>query len=165
VANGAAAPRFADAFAERLAAELSGPEAAVGCKSILAYRHGFDIDPEEPGRRGAEAARSGSEAAAPPQRRCPTRCCCVTSSGWDCGLAYAAVPHGYGDADLDLHRSDPALLTGLIRRAAPLGTPIMLLHCYPYHRQAAYLAGVYPHVYFDIGLAVNYVGTGQQLAG
>ena len=65
---------------------------------------------------------------------------------------------GYGDADLDLHRSDPALLTGLIRRAAPLGTPIMLLHCYPYHRQAAYLAGVYPHVYFDIGLAVNYVG-------
>ena len=65
---------------------------------------------------------------------------------------------GYGDGDLELHRSDPALLTGLIRSAAPLGTPIMLLHCYPYHRQAAYLAGVYPHVYFDVGLAINYVG-------
>ncbi len=34
----------------------------------------------------------------------------------------------------------------------------MLLHCYPFHRQAAYLAGVFPHVYFDVGLAVNYVG-------
>jgi hypothetical protein len=31
------------------------------------------------------------------------------------------------------------------------------LHCYPYHRQAAYLAHVYPHVYFDVGLATNYV--------
>jgi hypothetical protein len=65
---------------------------------------------------------------------------------------------GYGDTDEDLHRADPALLTGLIRLAAPVGTPIMLLHCYPYHRQAAYLAGVYPHVYLDMGVALNYVG-------
>jgi len=160
VANGAAAPRFADAFAERLAAELSGPEAAVGCKSILAYRHGFDIDPEEPGPDEVrEAAREWIGSGSSAQRRLshPVLLRHLVWMGLRSGVPLQ-FHTGYGDADLDLHRSDPALLTGLIRRAAPLGTPIMLLHCYPYHRQAAYLAGVYPHVYFDIGLAVNYVG-------
>src|SRR5262249_59315655 len=36
--------------------------------------------------------------------------------------------------------------------------PLMLLHCYPYHRQAGYLAHAYPHVYVDVGLAINHVG-------
>jgi predicted TIM-barrel fold metal-dependent hydrolase len=36
---------------------------------------------------------------------------------------------------------------------------VLLLHCYPYHRQAAFLASVYPHVYVDVGLALNHVGT------
>jgi predicted TIM-barrel fold metal-dependent hydrolase len=35
---------------------------------------------------------------------------------------------------------------------------VMLLHCYPYHRTAGYLAHVFPHVYLDVGLAVNYTG-------
>ena len=35
---------------------------------------------------------------------------------------------------------------------------MLLLHCYPYHRQAGYLAQVFPHVYFDVGLAVNHTG-------
>jgi predicted TIM-barrel fold metal-dependent hydrolase len=34
----------------------------------------------------------------------------------------------------------------------------MLLHCYPFHRQAAYLANVYPHVAVDVGLAVGHLG-------
>ncbi len=34
----------------------------------------------------------------------------------------------------------------------------MLLHCYPYHRQAACLANVFPHVYLDVGEALNHVG-------
>ena len=34
----------------------------------------------------------------------------------------------------------------------------MLLHCYPYHRQAAYLANVFPQVMVDVSLAVNHVG-------
>ena len=160
-AEGTGAGDFADAFADRLRVELSGPGAAVGCKSVLAYRDGLDVDPTEPGRDEVAAAAGRWLAA-----------------GWDAGgpritdpvllrhlvwtALRAGVPlqlhTGYGDRDLDLARSDPALLTGLIRLASPLGTPIVLLHCYPYHRQAAYLAGVYPHVYFDVGLALNYVG-------
>ncbi len=34
----------------------------------------------------------------------------------------------------------------------------MLLHCYPFHRQAGYLANVFPHVYMDVGEALNHVG-------
>ena len=34
----------------------------------------------------------------------------------------------------------------------------MLLHCYPFHRGAGYLAQAYPHVYLDVGLAINYTG-------
>ena len=35
---------------------------------------------------------------------------------------------------------------------------MVLLHCYPYHRQAAYLANVFPQVVLDVSLAVNHVG-------
>ena len=34
----------------------------------------------------------------------------------------------------------------------------MLLHNYPYHREAGYLAQVFPHVYLDVGLATHNVG-------
>ena len=65
---------------------------------------------------------------------------------------------GYGDPDLDLRRSDPLLLRGLIELAEPPAVPLLLLHCYPFHRHAGYLAQVYPHVYFDVGLGVSYTG-------
>ncbi len=50
------------------------------------------------------------------------------------------------------------LLLGLLRQQHVVSTPIMLLHCYPYHREAGYLAQAFSHVYFDIGLSVNYLG-------
>jgi predicted TIM-barrel fold metal-dependent hydrolase len=162
VAEGADASGFAGAFAERLAAELSGPDAAVGCKSVLAYRYGLDVDPDEPGPsevREAAAEWIGTGVGGSQGLRVSDPVL-LRHLVWT--ALRAGVPlqfhTGYGDSDLELHRSDPSLLTGLIRRAEPLGTPIMLLHCYPYHRQAAYLAGIYPNVYFDIGLAINYVG-------
>jgi predicted TIM-barrel fold metal-dependent hydrolase len=65
---------------------------------------------------------------------------------------------GFGDPDLRLHRSDPALLSDFCAAVAGSGTDLLLLHCYPYHRQAAYLASVHPHVYLDVGLALNHVG-------
>jgi predicted TIM-barrel fold metal-dependent hydrolase len=50
------------------------------------------------------------------------------------------------------------LLTPLLRTLRPDAGPVVLLHCYPYHRQAAYLANVFPHVVMDVRLAVNHVG-------
>jgi len=34
----------------------------------------------------------------------------------------------------------------------------VLLHGYPYHRNAAYLAAVFPHVYANVGLALTHSG-------
>ncbi len=65
---------------------------------------------------------------------------------------------GYGDPDLTLHRADPSLLTPLLRALPDGAGPVVLLHCYPFHRQAAYLAQVFPGVLLDVSLAVNHVG-------
>ena len=35
---------------------------------------------------------------------------------------------------------------------------MLLLHCYPFHREAGYLAQAFGHVYIDVGLAVNHLG-------
>ncbi len=152
---------FADRLGERLSGILSGRDAAVGCKSILAYRHGLDIDPDEPGPGEVRAAAADwlKEAAHSGELRVshPVLLRHLVWAGLRAGVPLQ-FHTGYGDADLELHRSNPVLLTRLIRRSAPLGAPIVLLHCYPYHREAAYLAGVYPHVYFDVGLALNVVG-------
>ena len=59
---------------------------------------------------------------------------------------------------MDLRRSDPLLLRGFCELTQERAVPLMLLHCYPYHRQAGYLAHAYPHVYLDVGLAINHVG-------
>ena len=65
---------------------------------------------------------------------------------------------GFGDPDIRLYRADPSHLHDFLAATAPLGVPVMLLHCYPYHRKAAYLAASFPHVYMDLGLALNYTG-------
>jgi hypothetical protein len=155
------AERFAEVFAERLAAALAGPPPAVACKTVLAYRHGLDVEPSPPGpaevRVAAaawlEAARRSGDA----RLDDPVLLRHLVWEGVRAGRPLQ-FHTGYGDADLELHRSDPALLTRLVRVAEPAGTPIVLLHCYPYHRQAAHLAGVYPNVSFDVGLALNFVG-------
>ena len=65
------------------------------------------------------------------------------------------VHTGFGDADLSLHRADPSLLRPLLEAAR---VPVVLLHCYPFVRQASYLAGVYPHVYVDLSLTLPLIG-------
>jgi predicted TIM-barrel fold metal-dependent hydrolase len=73
---------------------------------------------------------------------------------------------GWGDADLDLHLANPTLLTPLIRELARLEVNVTLLHCYPFHREAGYLAAMFPNVYFDVGSALHYMGpsSGRLLA-
>ncbi|MET9496801.1 amidohydrolase family protein [Streptomyces sp. NPDC006552] len=54
--------------------------------------------------------------------------------------------------------TDPVLLTDFARATAGLGTDLVLLHGYPYHRHAAHLAGLFPHVYADLGPALARTG-------
>ncbi len=157
VAQGVSPNRYADEFRARLA---DPGERVVAVKSIAAYRCGFDVDWTPPS--DADVARevvawSARSAAAPPRLTSPL----LTSFGIH-AAAHTGLPiqlHvGLGDRDLDLHRVDPLLLLPLLRQPAIGRVPVMLLHCYPFHRQAGYLAQAFGNVFFDVGLAVNYLG-------
>jgi hypothetical protein len=135
---------------------------AVGTKSIMAYRYGFDVDPARPSPAEVSVAAQrwlAARAQDPAARRVtdPVLLRHALWCGVDAGLP-VQLHTGFGDPEEDLHRSNPALLVGFCRATEALGTPIVLLHCYPYHREAAWLAQVFGHVYLDVGLASTYVG-------
>ncbi|HEX9693643.1 MAG TPA: amidohydrolase family protein [Actinomycetota bacterium] len=137
---------------------------AVGLKTIVAYRGGFSFDPEAPD--DAEVVRAAGpflETAASERPRLADPV--LLRFGIWSGARLArerGLPiqfHvGWGDADLELHLSNPTLLTGLIRDFDRFGVNMVFLHCYPFHREAAYLASVYGNVYFDVGSALHYHG-------
>src|SRR5262249_17402302 len=62
---------------------------------------------------------------------------------------------GFGDSDLDLPRADPGHLKPVLQRFAE--TPFVLLHCYPFVREAGWLAHVYGNVWFDLSLTIPHV--------
>lgn len=62
---------------------------------------------------------------------------------------------GFGDADLHLWRADPSYLKPLVERFST--TPFVLLHCYPFVREAGWLAHVYGNVWLDLSLTVPHV--------
>jgi uncharacterized protein len=158
VHRGVTAERFASAYAEALDAAAAS---AVGLKSIIAYRYGLDFDSARPSEREVRDAAGRwirrDEGAAAPRLDDPVVLLHVLWAGVDLGLP-VQFHVGFGDVDLDLRRCDPLAMTGFFRATQPLGVDLLLLHCYPFHRQAGYLAHVFPHVHMDVGLAVPYVG-------
>ena len=131
---------------------------AVAVKSIAAYRHGLDLDPARPGpAETAEAA--GRWLAGSARLEHPVLLRALLWTAVDLGLPIQ-LHTGFGDPDLELHRADPSLLAPFIRAAEPYGVPLVLLHGYPYHRQAAWLAQAFPQVYCDVGLTLSYTGAG-----
>ena len=159
-AAGAGAAGFAGAVRSALATRTA---AAVGVKSIAAYRTGLDLRPERPSDAEVAVAAGRWLASSPGARPDAPRLADETLQRfliW-CGvdLRLPVQFHvGYGDSDVDLHRCSPLLLTPLLRAIQPTGVPVMLLHNYPYHREAGYLAQVFPHVYVDAGLATHNLG-------
>jgi predicted TIM-barrel fold metal-dependent hydrolase len=157
-AAGTDAAGFADAVRSALTARTAE---AVGVKSIAAYRTGLDLAAGRPSDTEVMAA-AARWLAGPRKTRLP-RLADQTLQRfliW-CGvdLRLPVQFHvGYGDSDVDLHRCNPLLLTPLLREIQPTGVPVMLLHNYPYHREAGYLAQVFPHVYVDAGLATHNLG-------
>jgi uncharacterized protein len=149
-------------FADRFAAALSAQAAtAAGLKSIVAYRYGLDFEPEPP--TGAEVATAAgrwlrvAEQTGRIRLEDPVLLRHLLWTGLEQGIPLQ-LHTGFGDPDADLSRCDPLLLRDFLRLAEPRQVPIMLLHCYPFHRGAGYLAQAYPHVYLDVGLAINYTG-------
>jgi uncharacterized protein len=128
---------------------------AVGTKSILAYRGGFEGDLTEPSP--AEVA----EAAARWRDRGGVRLTdrVLLRFGLHQALRVGKPLQfhvGFGDRECDLHKANPLYLLGFLRESGD--TPIVLLHCYPYEREAGYLAQAFNNVYLDGGLSINHLG-------
>ena len=102
----------------------------VALKTIAAYRGGLDRVSDE-----VIAALDANESTAAPL---PVQMHC-----------------GFGDSDLWLARADPSHLKPLIERFRE--TPFVLLHCYPFVREAGWLAHVYGNVFFDLSLTIPHV--------
>jgi hypothetical protein len=102
----------------------------VALKTIAAYRGGLD--------RIAEPVIAALEANEQTGRPLPVQVHC-----------------GFGDSDLWLARADPSHLKPLIERFRE--TPFVLLHCYPFVREAGWLAHVYGNVWFDLSLTIPHV--------
>jgi hypothetical protein len=62
---------------------------------------------------------------------------------------------GFGDSDLWLAGADPSHLKPVVERFTE--TPFVLLHCYPFVREAGWLAHVYGNVWFDLSLTIPHV--------
>ncbi|KOV99180.1 amidohydrolase [Streptomyces sp. NRRL B-1140] len=153
-AAGVEADAYADAFRAAALDAVRRP-GVVAVKSVAAYRTGFDLDPGRPSAAEVtEAARSWLGRGGRLDHPVLVRHLLWTAV--DLGLPLQ-LHTGFGDNDIRLHRVDPAHLTDWLHLTA--GTvPILLLHCWPYQRQAAYLAAVFEQVYLDVGLTLHHVG-------
>jgi uncharacterized protein len=105
-------------------------------KTIAAYRGGLD--------RIAEPVIAALEANEQTGRPLPVQIHC-----------------GFGDSDLWLTRADPSHLKPVIERFRE--TPFVLLHCYPFVREAGWLAHVYGNVWFDLSLTIPHVSRSGEM--
>jgi predicted TIM-barrel fold metal-dependent hydrolase len=147
-----AAGDYASAFEEILHQRMA---AAVGTKSILAYRGGFNDDlAEPPASQVAQAAARWRDGGG---IRLQDRVLLRFGLHQALRLGKPLQFHvGFGDRDCDLHKANPLYLLDFLRQSGD--TPIVLLHCYPYEREAGYLAQAFNNVYLDGGLSVNHLG-------
>lgn len=71
---------------------------------------------------------------------------------------------GYGDSDVDLRKANPLLFRPLLESGNYRNLPLVILHMgYPYVRESAYLASIYPNVFTDLSLAIPFALSESQL--
>jgi hypothetical protein len=125
---------LSDAALERIA--RARRDGYVALKTVVAYRGGLD-----PNRLAA-----GSR----------TRLLEALEANRDGGDPLPVQVHtGFGDPDLLLPLANPAYLKPVLERFSE--TSFVLLHCYPFVREAGWLASVYPNVFFDLSLTIPHV--------
>ena len=131
----------------------AGGRGFVGLKTIAAYRSGLDVAPEPD-----EAAAARALAARPARLEDRALLELLLHEALEVNAADplpVQVHCGFGDSDLFLPRADPSLLGPLIERYRD--TAFVLLHCYPFVRQAGWLAHVYGNVFLDVSLTIPHV--------
>lgn len=132
-------------------------------KSIVAYRTGLQV--EEWSKD--QAIISFKEARSDAQRTGTLRIAHKPLLDYLLHIAFqkAAEQHvpvqfhtGYGDSDTDMRLGNPLHLRAVLERSDYRTMPVVLLHeSYPYCQLGAYLAAVYPQVYFDLSYTIPFV--------
>lgn len=161
VAEEALGGSFAD-FRDHVRAEAGAARASgfVALKTIAAYRTGLDVAPPDPTAAEEAFAGAGKRLESKPL---------LELALWDALEANAAtadplpvqVHAGFGDSDLFLPRADPGYLKPVLERFAD--THFVLLHCYPFVREAGWLAHVYANVFFDLSVTIPYVSRAAEV--
>lgn len=131
---------------------------AVGLKTIVGYRAGLALPEVAPSNSAVWAAADRwirGEGRIDEPDLLSWLVHTAAEVGVELGLPLQ-VHTGFGDPDLRLPDVDPALLHDFVRVYPEL--IVVLLHCWPWHRNAAYLAHVFPNVVVDVGLMVPFVG-------
>ena len=161
---------YADAFRASLTERLAR-NGAVATKTVVAYRAGFDIDLSRPSdgavRIAAEKWAADHELAGLGGRSAGPRLIdpVLLAFGIHCAIDAGRplqLHVGFGDRDLDLRRANPLQLLPLLRDPKVQRVPVLLLHCYPYEREAGYLAQAFANVHLDVGLATTHLGVGSR---
>ncbi len=65
------------------------------------------------------------------------------------------IHSGIGDDDANLTQCNPALMQDLFRKKRFARTTFVLLHCYPYVREGAFMCSLYNNVYMDLSLSIS----------
>lgn len=143
----------------RAAVRAARSQGIVGLKSIAAYRGGLHVAP----RSAAEAAEAlpalkeiGRRYGRLRLDNRPVLDYLLRAALEEAAAAELPVQFhvAFGDDDADLRSANPLQLRALLTDPALRRVPFVLLHCYPYIREAGYLAALYAHVYIDVSLAV-----------
>ena len=136
---------------------------AIGVKTICAYRATLKLRPVDTDALGIafSAPRLRAERGEHPRLSGSALChALLFEAAQECRtLGVPLQVHcGFGDPDEDLAETSPLGLRPLFIDPTYRGLRIALLHCYPYHREAAYLCSVFPDAYMDLSLTIPFAG-------
>jgi len=154
---------FLGAFQDELRAAA---RRAVALKSIIAYRSGLAIRRWEPAEAGRAYREVVARVTAGGSARLAEKPLLDTLFGIALEVCRETgrplqVHAGFGDPDVDLLQSNPLLLRPILEDARWAGVRIVVLHmAYPYAREAAFMAAVWPAIYVDLSLALPFLGPG-----
>lgn len=150
-----------DSVRAALRADVGG--GAVGVKTICAYRATLKLQPVDTDALGVafSAARVRAQRGEHPRLSGSAIChALLFEAALECReLDVPLQVHcGFGDPQEDLAETSPLGLRPLFTDPTYRGLRVALLHCYPYHREAAYLCSVFPDVYMDLSLTIPFAG-------
>ncbi|MDQ2884579.1 MAG: amidohydrolase family protein [Chloroflexota bacterium] len=154
-----------DEVVERFSDALSAirEQGYCGLKSIVAYRTGLQIAEWSKD----DAVASFAEARAEAVRKGTLRIAHKPLIDYLLHVAFVQAARqqlpiqfhtGYGDGDLDMRLVNPLLLRDVLERVDYQTMQVVLLHeSYPYYQFGAYLAAIYPQVYFDLSYTIPFL--------